>query len=536
MPITRTPQLAIRQIQGAGERSPHTGHEVTTRGVVTQVDRDGFWLQDAKGAPKASSAIYVHAPDDVGRVSVGDDVSVTAKVREDEGYRAPAHSLTETQLADVQQLQVLGRGQRLPEAVTLPSVSSPDEMRSRWEQFEGMRVTLGEAEVLGPKRYGYLHLRTAQDVLPVEVSTRDASDVTPTKPGDKLESVTGVLRYRGGLFQIEAQAVGEVLAAAPAQQKATTKLRGDDRHVTVASYNLENLDPKYESAARYGGHRPDDDVGSGKFLRIAQDIVDGLGTPDVLAVQEMQDADGSEHTDETSAQATADTLINHIVALGGPRYVYVEHAPDNRADGGQPGGNIRVGYFYNPERVKLREDSLARVGDDADAFAGSRKSLHACFELPNPDGGEPNLLRLYNNHFSSKYGSSALVGEVPEVDYSKDARYAQAAHVAGLAAKDADAHPGDVVVSLGDFNDFKDTGVVTAFEQQGFTHFADGQTDDEAYSHYFRGHRGLIDHALVKNVKGGGLEGEVVHRNALFEDRASDHDPVILRLRVYDDE
>ena len=46
-------------------------------------------------------------------------------------------------------------------------------------------------------------------------------------------------------------------------------------------------------------------------------------------------------------------LINAIVAERGPAYSWTDVAPVNNDNGGAPGGNIRVGYLYNPKRVKL---------------------------------------------------------------------------------------------------------------------------------------------------------------------------------------
>ena len=59
---------------------------------------------------------------------------------------------------------------------------------------------------------------------------------------------------------------------------------------------------------------------------------------------------------------TAQMLIDAIVAAGGPTYVYVEIAPATpNSTGGEPGGNIRNGYFYNPDRVSLVEGGLALI-------------------------------------------------------------------------------------------------------------------------------------------------------------------------------
>jgi len=524
---TRKPHVSIRQVQGASQRSPLTDQTVVTRGIVTATGCDGFWMQEPKGTPSASSGIFVHLDaEQLAKLKAGDEVSLTGTVREQVASWAPEHALAETQLQEVEGLQVLSRGNKLPDAVDLPSVSTPEEMRDQWERFEGMRVRVPHGEVLGPERYRSVNVDAGAG-MPVEIGTRGARSPR-LNPGDTLGTVEGVLTYRAGLFQVEAQSI-EVAAQAKPLEKQVTTLKGDERHVTVASVNCENLDAHYEQASRTLRGRADDDVGSGKFLRLADNIVSGLLSPDIVALQEMQDDDGHQISEVTSGRKTAEMLINHIKALGGPEYAYVEVAPDKDTDGGQPGGNIRVGYLYRKDRVKLVDDSVERLGADDPNFERTRKTLKATFEFPNPDGGAPRRLQLFNNHFSSKSGSSATVGDQPVHDPAAGVREAQAKSIAGVADQAAKTGE-DVVVALGDFNDFEDSPAVKAFTDLGFQHYAEGIPDEERYSHYYRGEKGLLDHVLVKNA---GLEGEIVHRNAMFTDGASDHDNPIVRLALF---
>ena len=61
-------------------------------------------------------------------------------------------------------------------------------------------------------------------------------------------------------------------------QKETTTLHRDRDRLTVASYNAENLD-HLDPAAR--------------FTTIANEIVNRLKSPDIIALQEIQDNDGA---------------------------------------------------------------------------------------------------------------------------------------------------------------------------------------------------------------------------------------------------
>ena len=75
--------------------------------------------------------------------------------------------------------------------------------------------------------------------------------------------------------------------------------------------------------------------------------------PDIIGVEEMQDNNGTVNDGTTDASLSAKRIIDAVLEIRGPKYEYVEIAPNNNLDGGAPGANIRVGFFYNPSRVKL---------------------------------------------------------------------------------------------------------------------------------------------------------------------------------------
>ena len=59
------------------------------------------------------------------------------------------------------------------------------------------------------------------------------------------------------------------------------------------------------------------------------------------------------------AAATYNTLINAIQAAGGPTYQFRNINPADDQDGGEPGGNIRVGFLFNSARVSFTDRSGA---------------------------------------------------------------------------------------------------------------------------------------------------------------------------------
>ena len=146
-PVTITP---INQIQGTGAVSPLVGNSVSTRGIVTGVVSNGFFMQsrdaDADANANTSEGLFIFtssAPPPA--ATVGNDVQVTGTVAEFLSVGNPT-GLSLTQLTSPSVLQ-LSTGNPLPtETVidaTIGSTASSLEpaLPLRYERFEFMRVT-----------------------------------------------------------------------------------------------------------------------------------------------------------------------------------------------------------------------------------------------------------------------------------------------------------------------------------------------------------------------------------------------------------
>ena len=66
-----------------------------------------------------------------------------------------------------------------------------------------------------------------------------------------------------------------------------------------------------------------------------------------MFVQEIQDNSGTSDDGTVSANVTLTNLVNAISSAsnGKVKYSFLEIAPVNDQDGGQPGGNIRQAYL-----------------------------------------------------------------------------------------------------------------------------------------------------------------------------------------------
>ncbi len=558
------PPTRISDIQGATDRSPLEGKTVSNvAGIVTAVRSNGFYLQDPNPDANAatSEAVFVFTSTRP-TVQVGDSVLTNGIVGE---FRPGTNALSTTQIGGsgrpAATFTVLSSGNALPDATVLgqggriaPTQSIADGIRF-YESLEGMRLQVNNAQVVGAtNNFGEIWVVadngqnatglndrggitiSKTDFNPERIQIDDdllSSNRSPnSNVGDRITSVVGVLDYNFSNY--------ELLATTPFSVKAgtlkpeVTSLIGTSNQLTVATFNVENLDPKKEDIAKVTGRSSsnvDDDIADGRFTAIAQQIINNLKAPDIVALQEIQDSDGAEISTVVDAKLTAQTLIDAIISAGGPRYEYRDLAPVYGQDGGQPGGNIRPGFLFNPDRVNFREGSLLRLTDnnllDGDAFANSRKPLVGEFIFNG------QTVTIVNNHFNSKGGDQALFGaNQPPILTSEVQRLQQATivnqYVTGLLNQNSNSN----VMVVGDLNDFQFSKPLEIVAGNVLTNLAATKLPAaDQYTYVFEGNSQMLDHILVSNTLKN-AEVDIVHINAEFANAVTDHDPTIARLSL----
>lgn len=147
-----------------------------------------------------------------------------------------------------------------------------------------------------------------------------------------------------------------------------------------------------------------------------------------------------------SANKTLTALTSAIVAAGGPQYQFVDVAPIDDTNGGQPGGNIRTSYLYksnlirlykpNPGTPLVANEVLAGptlkynpglIDPQNEAWTASRKPLIAEWEVIGMKGKSDGKFFTINVHFGSKGGSSSIQGDArPPVNGGVEDRLVQA--------------------------------------------------------------------------------------------------------------
>lgn len=571
---------AIYDIQGAGHTSALVGDRVTTSGIVTAVDSNGFYLQDATGDGDAatSDALFVFtggAP----LVTVGDAIEVEGTVSEFTPGGVSTGNLSTTQLSGnpvitlvssgnaLPTAEIIGQGGRIPVSATIDddsftSFDPTEDGIDFFEALEGMLVTakdlmavsgtngFGEifavvdqgADATGLSARGTLNI-APDDFNPEKIQINEDTGILPgfsipqVDVGALLGDVTGVIGYSFGNYEI-LPTEGFIATPGTVTPEVTT-IAGDSDTLTVASYNVLNLDPNDADG--------DADIADGRFDAIAAQIVNNLNAPDVIGLQEIQDNTGSINDGIVSADMTLQMLVDAIVAAGGPEYSFIDNTfiGDNTS-GGQPGANIRTAFLYNDERVDLVVDSVQTIGGQGsgEAFVGARLPIAADFTF----NGE--TVTVVNNHFSSKGGSAPILGveqpfdgpqEDVTVNGSLDERQAQSQAVQDfLAAKLAD-NPAAKLVALGDFNEFEFVSPVTGLENvlnadgAGANNLTNTLDPLERYTFNFQGNSQSLDHIVVSDSLAETAEFDIVNVNSEFADsatRASDHDPLVASFTI----
>ncbi|MYS42219.1 endonuclease/exonuclease/phosphatase [Streptomyces sp. SID5998] len=572
--------VRIHDIQGTTRTSPYAGQKVTdVAGIVTGVrgygSSKGFWLQDPTpdADPATSEGVFVFTSS-TPKVAVGDSVTVTGTVSEyvPGGVSSGNQSVTEITKPVV---TVVSSGNAVPAPVVISARSVPAAYTPAgdpaangsiggltlrpakyaldyYESLEGMNVKVADARVVtGTDPYTELWVT----VKPYEHKSRrggtvygsydsqntgrlqiqslgSTADFPVANVGDTLAgSTVGPLDYNqfGGYTLVAAQ-LGTLRSGGLERETTAKQSRGE---LAVATYNVENLDP---SDSTFDAH--------------ASAIVHNLNSPDIVSLEEIQDDNGATDDGTVGASKTVAKLIDAIVAAGGPRYEWRSIDPVNDQDGGEPGGNIRQVFLFNPARVSFTDrpggDSTTAVGvtkvhgkaaltaspgriaPASDAWKSSRKPLAGEFVFRG------RTVFVIANHFASKGGDQGLTAQYqPPARSSETQRHLQATEVNAFVKDILKVQKNADVIALGDMNDFEFSDTAKILEGRGELWSAiKSLPKNERYTYDYQGNEQVLDQILVSpSIRRGDFAYDSVHINSEFHDQISDHDPQVLRFR-----
>ena len=549
----------ICDIQGAGLWSDLAGQKITVRGVVTAIGRRGFFIQSVKAGtdPLVSDAIYVFSPGwSAPKRAL---LEVTGKVLD---YVKGENGKPVTQIKLTAGRLIKRRGPAItPFELTADNVPAEGaELATFLNALEGMLVSIdaGQTFIAPSNPYGDYVLILDADGPQAGVVRSEQGGVlvdhqNPLRwyPGFRISNyakaprlnvgsklltrVVGPLNYRVEAYQI---AVDHKIRVEPAHYAlSTSQLKPKAGFVTIMTMNGFNLDMHVESGSLVKNPRQDidDDWGDGRFHSLAKAVVLQANTPDIVALQEIQDNDGAEMTAVIDAGLTYQGLIKTISELCDVEYEWVDIAPQVGADGGQPGGGIRNGYLYNPESVELIEESVRSIGADEPAFEASRKPLVAHFR-EKTSGRE---LVCVNVHMASKrHQYSIFAPEKPGYDARQSIRIEQAVIVRNELAKIQEQ--GLDYYLTGDFNDTEKSETLASIVGDESVNLVNSLPPQQRYDYNHRGKLQVLMHGIVpKALAEQRAEYDIIHGNELsgvqpgqLGDKPSDHAYVLARIRM----
>ncbi len=321
----------------------------------------------------------------------------------------------------------------------------------------------------------------------------------------------------------------------PVQERGTTKLVAGENDLTFATFNLENL----------AGNRQD------RINVIGDVISSNLQCPDVVNLVEIQDNNGISF--RGSADATKTLLrLRGVVQSNCPNqtYAFVNIDPFLQAEGGQPGGNIRVSMMYNAKKLSYTERKDGSIGSQAlvgtggvlssnpgrifpndPLFKRTRRSVVVEFDVLSAPGEKVYVI---GNHLNSKLGDIDFWGNqqpaLPNSDF-KRARRAGLINqfIQWIEIENKNAN----IVVLGDFNALAEENSMRVLAGNGeqLQNMIFTLPKNQRYTTNHNGNSQPLDYIFVNNrmLNEKCAESEILHINSDFMGRVSDHHPVMLK-------
>jgi hypothetical protein len=522
---------AIYDIQGTGSKSAMEGQTVTTGGVVTRVNNNGFFMQDPVGDGNAatSDGIFVFTST-VPTVSVGQKIRLSGKVTEfnvGAAGNADAAARTMTQLTSPTGITVEGSGYSItPVEVDLATLPT-----NGLEAYEGMLITLRgpltvqQSQFLG--RFGQLTIaaggrvytptelfRPGPDALALDADNARRSillddgtslqnpAITPyigldntVRVGDTIDHVTGVIDFglatssTSGAVMYRIQPVEAPSFDRTNPRTATPQVSGGN--VRIASANVLNFFTTFTDGTNFLGQtgqgcslggsvnksncRGADSMA--EFVRQRAKTVANLSgmNADVVGLMEIQ------NNGETTVQHLVD-LLN--AQMGAGTYAVVPQPAQ-----GTGTDAIRVAMIYKPGKLTLNGVSISDP-----APINNRPPFAQSFLTPNG-----SKFAVIVNHLKSK-GSCPSSG--PDLDDGLQGcwtatRVAQIGQLKSFLSNVQTTTGTSDVVLLGDFNAHAKEDPIDALTSDGSVIDAVSAYDPLDWSYIFDGASGRLDHGFV---------------------------------------
>lgn len=320
----------------------------------------------------------------------------------------------------------------------------------------------------------------------------------------------------------------------PIADRGTTRFLDKDNELTFATFNLENL----------AGNRLD------RILPTGDVIAENLQCPDVVNLVEIQDNNGISFRGSADATETLEKLLARVQSkCPHKNYEPINIDPFLLAEGGQPGGNIRVALFFNKKKLSYTKREDGSIGSQASVdpngtltsnpgriyptdsvFKGTRRSFVVEFDVRSKQGEKVYVI---GNHLNSKLGDIDVWGNEQFAVFKSDfKRSKRAAKINEFIRWIEQQNPNANIIVLGDFNALQDEASMQVLSGRGeqLTNMIFKLPENERYTTNHNGNSQALDYIFAnKNLFAKCAEAEILHINSDFMGRVSDHDPVVMK-------
>ncbi len=565
--------------------------------------------KESDSDPRTSDGIHLVVKTDNVLLKLGDEIQVSGLVIED----LRLNGMGETVIRVLKEPKILSRGNTLPEAVVLGhggrkipsdriSTYSGVLMRKKvlnledgidfWESLESMRIEMTDLKVVGFRGGGedlielsnrfYLNLqvvakntstpglKTVNNGLLIDydkwdfnpeiitITTNHLSKGIQVRRGKKdyyaynigdeiLGKIEGVLIYQknlfgGGEYSMILPEPQESFkykniktkGFVPLKERGITKFISKKNEISIATFNVENLP----------GNR------FNRIKVIGEVIASNLGCPDIMNLVEIQDNNGISFRGNADGTKTMRRLLGIVQSQCSDKfYDFINIDPFVQAEGGQPGGNIRVAMFFNTKKLSYTERKDGSIGSRAfvhkggllssnpgrifptdPVFKRTRRSIVVEFNVLSKKGEK---LYVIGNHLNSKLGDIDFWGnQQPAIPNSDFKRARRAGKINEFIRWIEQENPKANIVVLGDFNALaeEDSMLVLTGNGRQLRNMIFTLPKNQRYTTNYNGNSQPLDYIFVNHVLFDKCsEAEILHINSDFMGRVSDHDPVVLK-------
>lgn len=540
----------IAEIQGDKGMSPMENQQVTARGIVTAITRNGIFIQtpDDKidSNPLTSEGLFVFVSrDNAFSGAIGDLVEASGTVLE---YRPRNESFgfMITELGRQTSVKTLTSKNPLPAPITLTTNDLVSNKLDTLEKYEGMRVKVDTLIVVGPTGgrtddktgvttsngvfFGVLPgvarpfreagveyffhrgqklpatvplFDTNPEMLRVDSDTQIGAKPIDVTAGATVKNLVGVMDYSYRRYTLLVDAANP--PTVEGMKSYTAVSPAGEREMTVGFFNIENFFDDEKNSDIEKETKLSKEHFQKRLNKASLAIRKVLSMPDVLGVVEVENLKALK---KLAVKINADA-----VADGKPDPKYEAFLED-----GNDGRGIDSGFLVKTSKVKVL-DTKQLAKDEKLSSGGvlyDRPPFLIRVQALDAKNADPLAVTVIVNHFKSYLG----IDNEKDGDRVREKRRLEAEWLANFVAERAKTNPNENVIVGGDlnaylFNDgYNDlVGTLKGKPNQTVTNpsktfqtnlvaLADFMADPRGkYSYVYDGSMQVLDHILInKNL------------------------------------